>query len=180
MLLHYVCNRIGPVAEWLGKALQKLLQRFESARDLKTYKTNPFVGFFNLRNMKYSQSIGVVAALLLISVCFLPWIIIPNTNTIINGLNGFVNDKFTFGTQIKPHAFFAVIACILFYLKSLWAKRVNIFVCFLNISWAIKNFILLSMCRPECPTVQPGLYFLVFFAAVMLLMSFLPKIKIQP
>ena len=25
----------GPVAEWLGKALQKLLQRFESARDLK-------------------------------------------------------------------------------------------------------------------------------------------------
>jgi hypothetical protein len=27
------CN--GPVAEWLGKALQKLLQRFESARDLK-------------------------------------------------------------------------------------------------------------------------------------------------
>ena len=25
----------GPVAEWLGSALQKLLQRFESARDLK-------------------------------------------------------------------------------------------------------------------------------------------------
>ena len=24
----------GPVAEWLGRALQKLLQRFESARDL--------------------------------------------------------------------------------------------------------------------------------------------------
>ena len=27
-------NNKGPVAEWLGKALQKLLQRFESARDL--------------------------------------------------------------------------------------------------------------------------------------------------
>ena len=26
----------GPVAEWLGRALQKLLQRFESARDLDT------------------------------------------------------------------------------------------------------------------------------------------------
>jgi hypothetical protein len=24
----------GPLAEWLGKALQKLLQQFESARDL--------------------------------------------------------------------------------------------------------------------------------------------------
>lgn len=28
----------GPVAEWLGSALQKLLQRFESARDLKITK----------------------------------------------------------------------------------------------------------------------------------------------
>ena|ERR1041384_8543045 len=30
-----VRNNEGPVAEWLGSALQKLLQRFESARDLK-------------------------------------------------------------------------------------------------------------------------------------------------
>ncbi|MEY4279163.1 MAG: hypothetical protein RL377_1167, partial [Bacteroidota bacterium] len=29
-------SRKGPVAEWLGRALQKLLQRFESARDLDT------------------------------------------------------------------------------------------------------------------------------------------------
>jgi hypothetical protein len=28
-------KRLGPVAEWLGRALQKLPQRFESARDLK-------------------------------------------------------------------------------------------------------------------------------------------------
>ena len=27
-------NRYGPLAEWLGRALQKLVQRFESARDL--------------------------------------------------------------------------------------------------------------------------------------------------
>lgn len=27
-------NKQGPLAEWLGTALQKLLQRFESARDL--------------------------------------------------------------------------------------------------------------------------------------------------
>ncbi len=28
-------NNQGPVAEWLGRALQKLVQRFESARDLQ-------------------------------------------------------------------------------------------------------------------------------------------------
>jgi hypothetical protein len=30
----------GPVAEWLGSALQKLLQRFESARDLDMENSN--------------------------------------------------------------------------------------------------------------------------------------------
>jgi hypothetical protein len=30
-----VKTKNGPLAEWLGKALQKLLQQFESARDLK-------------------------------------------------------------------------------------------------------------------------------------------------
>lgn len=29
-----LCHRKGLVAEWLGRALQKLVQRFESARDL--------------------------------------------------------------------------------------------------------------------------------------------------
>ena len=32
----------GPVAEWLGRALQKLVQRFESARDL-TQQNIPFL-----------------------------------------------------------------------------------------------------------------------------------------
>ena len=39
----------GPVAEWLGSALQKLLQRFESARDLKIQTQsfdNQVIAFF--------------------------------------------------------------------------------------------------------------------------------------
>lgn len=129
--------------------------------------------------MKHSQTIGIIASILLIVTCFLPWIEVTSQKIVINGINGFVNDKFTFGTQIKPHSFFALIAIFLFLKKSLWAKRTNIFICFLSISWAIKNFILMSMCRPECPIIKPGLYLLVFFSCVMLLMSFLPKIKIE-
>ncbi len=33
-MIIYASPFFGPLAEWLGKALQKLLQRFESARDL--------------------------------------------------------------------------------------------------------------------------------------------------
>ena|GEM_PF-3838684 len=34
MNLSYICTLDGRMAEWLGRALQKLLQRFESASDL--------------------------------------------------------------------------------------------------------------------------------------------------
>ena len=34
-LLLHLLQKKGPVAEWLGRALQKLPQRFESARDLR-------------------------------------------------------------------------------------------------------------------------------------------------
>ena len=51
--------------------------------------------------MKYSQHIGIIAALLLIASCFLPWIEIAALHKTLNGLNGYVNNNITFGTQIK-------------------------------------------------------------------------------
>ena len=129
--------------------------------------------------MKYSQIIGIIAALLLIVSCFLPWIEIAALHKTLNGVNGYVNNNITFGTQIKPHSFFCIIAIILFLINKIWAKRTNIFFCFLSLSWAIKNFILFSVCRPECPTIKIGLYLLVGFAVIMQIMSFLPKMKIE-
>ena len=42
----------GPMAEWLGSALQKLLQRFESASDLQPQKApSVCLGFFCARNL---------------------------------------------------------------------------------------------------------------------------------
>ncbi len=130
--------------------------------------------------MKYSQHIGIIAALLLITSCFFPWIEITSMHKVLNGVNGFVNEQFTFGTQIKPHAFFCCISIVFFLLNKIWAKRTNIFICFLNFSWAIKNFILFKMCRAgDCPEVKYGLYLLLLFAFIMLVMSLLPKIVIE-
>jgi len=129
--------------------------------------------------MKYSQQIGVLAALLLIASCFLPWIEIVAINKTLNGVNGYISNTITFGTQIKPHSFFCLLAIILFSIDKIWAKRTNIFICFLSLSWAIKNYILFTICRPECPTVKIGLYLLLFFAIIMQIMSFLPTTKIE-
>ncbi|MCX6209810.1 MAG: hypothetical protein NTZ59_10035 [Bacteroidetes bacterium] len=130
--------------------------------------------------MKYSQQIGIIAALCLIGSCFLPWVEIISMHKILNGINGYVNEQFTFGTQIKAHSFFCIISIILFLLNKIWAKRTNIFVCFLSFTWAIKNFILFRMCRMgDCPETKFGLWLLMFFAITMFIMSLLPKIEIQ-
>ena len=47
-------SEMGPVAEWLGRALQKLLQRFESARDLDTKPLHESEEAFLMRDRESS------------------------------------------------------------------------------------------------------------------------------
>lgn len=129
--------------------------------------------------MKHSQTLGLLAALLLIGACFLPWIEIPNLHKTLTGINGRVNENITFGKPVILHSFFCVIAIILFWVDRVWAKRTNIFICFLNITWAIKNYILFSVCRPECPTVKIGLYAILLLAILMQIMALLPTTKVN-
>ena len=129
--------------------------------------------------MKYSQTIGIAAAIALIGICFLPWIYLPNLHITLSGLNGKVNENGTFGTQWKPHTLYALIMIFFFSTPKVWAKRTNLFIGFLNLGWAIKNFIIFTMCRPECPEIKPALYLLVALAVIMQLCAFLPKMKIK-
>jgi len=130
--------------------------------------------------MKYSQLIGIVAVLALIGVCFLPWVYVPNIEITLSGVNGKVNEHLSFGRQIIPHSFWGAIAIIFFLIPKVWAKRVNVFISFINFSWAIKNYIIFSMCRQIiCPEKQPALYLLVFFSLVIQVCTLLPKIKIK-
>ncbi len=129
--------------------------------------------------MKYSQSIGIVAALALIGICFLPWIYVPSLNLTLDGLHGKINDNLTFGKQWKPHTLFCVIMIAFFLIPTVWAKRTNLFIGFVNLGWAIKNLIIFCMCRPECPEVKPALYILVALAVILQLCAFLPKLQMK-
>jgi hypothetical protein len=71
ILILYLCASVkGPVAERLGSALQKLLLRFESGRDLEKVnplKTNNFRGFFHKITfyLEYSSAINPAMAILI-------------------------------------------------------------------------------------------------------------------
>ncbi|MBX2930889.1 MAG: hypothetical protein KF781_02950 [Chitinophagaceae bacterium] len=130
--------------------------------------------------MKYSQLIGIIASLALIAICFMPWVHIPNFNITLSGVNGKVSEELTFGKQFKPHTVLCIIMILFFIINKIWAKRINVFIAFISLSWAIKNYIIFSICRQGiCPEKQISLYLLVFFALVIQICSLLPKIQVK-
>lgn len=127
--------------------------------------------------MKYSQQIGAVLALLIILTCFFPWSYIPSLGIEITGMQ-------TAGTSFgKPgilHIAFATIAFVLFLIPRIWSKRTNIFVGAINLAWCLKNYMLYSMCSAgDCQEKRYGIYLLLVFSILMMLMILLPKMAVK-
>ncbi len=127
--------------------------------------------------MKHSQTIGILAALATMAVCFLPWVYIPSKQITVTGFQSLGTD---FG---KPGLFsmvMSIIMLILFSIPAIWAKRTNLFVGALNIAWSFRNYILLTTCiMGECPEKKPGLYLLLLMALCMMIMTMLPNTPVK-
>jgi hypothetical protein len=125
--------------------------------------------------MKYTQTIGIIAALVVLICSFLPWSIVVSEQITISGFD-------TKGTRFgKPGLFlnfFTIIAIVLFLIPAIWAKRTNIFIGAIVFTWSLRNYILVSTClMGECPVKQPALYALVVAGGVVMLMTLLPKLN---
>lgn len=126
--------------------------------------------------MKHSQTIGIIAAVLIISISFFPWVSIPEKSIVVSGMNAGGTD---FGKPGLMNIILSVIMLLFFAIPKIWAKRTNIFIGFFNISWAIRNYILLTSCMAGvCPEKHFALFVLLLMATVMLVMSLLPKMEI--
>jgi hypothetical protein len=127
--------------------------------------------------MKYSKWVGIFAVLLLVFSAFQPWITIPAQQLTITGLD---TTGTNFGKPALMNVFFSFIAAIFFLIPPLMAKRANVFVCTLNIAWAVRNFILLSICRAgECPQKQHGIYLLLVASLIMMAASLFPDVTLK-
>ncbi|MFY7901053.1 MAG: hypothetical protein ACOVNY_12775, partial [Chitinophagaceae bacterium] len=126
--------------------------------------------------MKYSQSIGIFATVLLVICCFLPWTYIETNKITISGFNA---TGTSFGRPGMLHIYLSVVLLTFFAVPKIWAKRTNLFIATLNIAWSIRNYILISACLfGECPQKKIALYGLVIFSTIILVMTLLPKIVI--
>jgi hypothetical protein len=130
--------------------------------------------------MKYSHWIGMGAALVLIVSCFLPWTYHPDLD---KQFNGFFSQNNIYGKPGYTFVVLSVLAAVFFVIPKLWAKRTNIFLCAILLSYAIKSFIVFSGCyKGICPTKLAGLWVMLTAAAVTMAMTLfpdMPKIRKQ-
>ena len=129
------------------------------------------------RTMKYSQPIGIVAALAMMTVCFLPWTFIASQQITVSGF-------YAAGTNFgKPGLFnFAMCAIMItmFAVPAIWSKRINVFIGALNLAWSFRNYLLVSACMMgECPEKKPALFALLGLAMILQIMALLPKLDMQ-
>jgi uncharacterized membrane protein YuzA (DUF378 family) len=127
--------------------------------------------------LKHSQTIGLIATVVLIIICFLPWVTIESKDLVISGMNATGTD---FGTPGKVNVIFSALMAVFFALPKVWAKRTNVFIGALNFSWSVKNYLVLSSClMGECPTKMPALFALVALSGIGMFMTFFPKIEVE-
>jgi hypothetical protein len=125
--------------------------------------------------MKYTQTIGIIASLIVLICSFLPWSIVVSEQITISG---FETEGTRFGKPGLFLNFFTIVAIVLFLIPAIWAKRTNIFIGAIVFTWSLRNYILVSTClMGECPVKQPALYTLVIASGLVMVMTLLPKLN---
>lgn len=125
--------------------------------------------------MKYSQRIGILALIILMGSCFLPWTYHPDLN---KTFTGFFSQDNLYGKPGKALIFLSSISILCFVFPRVWAKRLNFFVCAVIVAFAFRTFIIFSGCyRGICPEKKIGLWIMITAAVISLVMAMIPDIK---
>jgi hypothetical protein len=127
--------------------------------------------------MKYSQWIGIAAAIMLVVAGFLPWTYHPDLD---KNFTGFFSENNVYGKPGYVFIVVCIVAVLFFAIQRIWAKRWNVFICAIILSYAIKSFIVFSGCyRGICPDKKAGLWIMLLSAIVMMGMSLFPDMKLK-
>jgi len=127
--------------------------------------------------MRYMKWIGLFAVILLAVSCFLRWVIISSQNITVSGVDATGTN---FGKPGYTHFLLGFFFLIFHFIPKLWAKRWNLVIVALNIAWAVRNYLIISMCREgECPEKKIGLWLVVIASALMLVAALFPDIKLK-
>jgi len=127
--------------------------------------------------MKYSQWIGIAAALALVVAGFLPWTWHPDLQ---KEFTGYYSENNVYGKPGKVFLVLSIVAVFFFMMPKIWAKRWNLLIGALIAAYAIKSFMLFSGCYAgTCPEKRIGLWLMLISAIIVLLMTVFPDISLS-
>jgi hypothetical protein len=128
--------------------------------------------------MKYSQWIGIAAALLLVAACFMPWAYFPDLG---KDFTGFFSEKNIYGRPGKILIFFCGLEVLFFAIPRVWAKRANILISALTVAFALKSYILYTSCYGGlCPDKKIGIFLMLAASLIVLAATLLPDLPVKP
>ena len=126
---------------------------------------------------KILQKAGIIACIILLLSCFMPWAFYADIHETFTGFYSFQNQ---YGKPGKFLSVLAMIAFALMMLPKIWAKRANLFVCALAVGYAIKTYILFTSCyNAYCPEKKAGIFIMLLSTIIMLVSSAFPDLKIN-
>ena len=127
--------------------------------------------------MKHSQKIGIAAIVVLLGACFLPWAFYPDLN---KAFTGFFSEGNSYGRPGRTFVVLGIVAIVFFLLPKVWAKRWNLLIAALILSYAIKSFILFSGCyHGICPQKKIGIWLMLIASIVTMLMAVFPDTNLS-
>ncbi|MER3465650.1 MAG: hypothetical protein C4329_15795 [Chitinophagaceae bacterium] len=111
---------------------------------------------------------GLIAAIILIVACYLPWATIPIGNVIVTGMQ---TEGTGFGKPGIMHIALSAIFILFLLVNKNWSKRANLLIIALNTGWALRNMIIIPACHMgACPKIHIGFY-TTLIAAILVFVS---------
>ncbi len=122
---------------------------------------------------------SLIICIILIAVCFMPWV---HYNSINETFNGFNVKKFATGVYygraglIITYFVFAIITLTI--LPFIAAKRANMFVCALLVAYTLRTYVIFTGSIFEGEVVKlAGIYLIVLLSFVLVVCSVFPYLK---
>ena len=128
-----------------------------------------------LKIMKWA---GLIACVVLIIACFLPWTYHADIN---KTFTGFFSEKNAYGKPGKFLVFYAVLSIAFILLQKVWAKRVHLFLAALMMGYAITRYIIFTSCyNAYCPDKKIGIWLMMGCCIIILVAAIFPDLKLAP
>jgi hypothetical protein len=113
--------------------------------------------------------LAIGSAIVIIIACFFPFVTIASKSIIVSGVDA---TGTSFGKPGYMHFLICTLAIILLLIPKTLSIRIAIFLTAFNAAWAIRNFIVLSLCQGgECPVKHTALYITVISSFALLIFN---------